>query len=56
MRSSVSDKNRILLAGGFHKVKSLALSLIRKGYKVTVININYADCHSLAEIQAMEVI
>lgn len=56
MRSSVSDKNRILLAGGFHKVKSLALSLIRKGYKVTVINKNYADCHSLAEIQAMEVI
>ena len=56
MRSSVSDKNRILLAGGFHKVKSLGLSLIRKGYKVTVINKNYADCHSLAEIQAMEVI
>ena len=39
-----------------HLVKSLALSLIRKGYKVTVINKNYADCHSLAEIQAMEVI
>ena len=37
-------------------IRDRALSLIRKGYKVTVINKNYADCHSLAEIQAMEVI
>ena len=56
MKNIISEKKLILLAGGFHKVKSLALSLIRKGYRVIVINKNYADCHSLAQIQALEVI
>lgn len=56
MKNSAADKNKILLAGGFHKVKSLALSLIRKGYKVTVVNKSYGDCRSLAEIRALEVI
>lgn len=56
MKNVISEKKLILLAGGFHKVKSLALSLIRKGYRVIVINKNYADCHSLAQIQALEVI
>ena len=56
MKNIISEKKLILLAGGFHKVKSLALSLIRKGYRIIVINKNYADCHSLAQIQALEVI
>lgn len=56
MKNMVSEKKQILLAGGFHKVKSLAISLLRKGYRITVINKNRADCSSLAQIEALEVI
>lgn len=49
-------KKQILLAGGFHKARALALSLIQKGYKVTAINRNYRDCEMLAEIKSLNVI
>ena len=53
------DKKRqgqILIVGGFHKAASLAGSLIKKGYRVTVINKEYADCEKLAEIDKLNVI
>lgn len=56
MKQLFTEKKKILLAGGFHKVKPLALSLLQKGYKVTVINKNDQDCQSLAEIPALNVI
>lgn len=43
-------KTRILLIGGFNKTKSLAKSLIKKGYKVTAINKDIGCCNALAEI------
>lgn len=46
----------ILLIGGFHKAKFLALSLLQKGYRVTVINNDYHSCQILAEIHSLEVI
>lgn len=49
-------RKHVLLVGGFHKARSLALSLIQKGYRVTAVNKNYKDCESLAQIKALEVI
>lgn len=49
-------KTRVLLVGGRSKAKSLATSLIRKGYQVTVINDTYEDCMKLAEIDKLTVI
>lgn len=49
-------KTKILLIGGYRKSKTLAKSLITKGYKVTVINENYNDCLNLAEIVGLKVI
>lgn len=46
---------RILLVGGRSKAKSLILSLIAKGYEVTVINSNVDDCRKLAEIDKLTV-
>ena len=48
-------KRRIFLIGGFNKAKSLAVSLIKKGYSVTAINNNLADCKTLAEIEKLTV-
>ncbi|MCL1835446.1 MAG: NAD-binding protein [Oscillospiraceae bacterium] len=48
-------KKRVLLIGGFHRTKSLATSLINKGYHVTAINKNIDDCKSLAEIDKLTV-
>ncbi|HCT64180.1 MAG TPA: potassium transporter TrkA [Lachnospiraceae bacterium] len=49
-------KTKVLLIGGRSKTKSLATSLIKKGYSVTVINDNYEDCLKLAEIHKLTVI
>ncbi|MEZ4358038.1 MAG: NAD-binding protein [Eubacteriales bacterium] len=49
-------KKHILLVGGRSKTKSLALSLLKRGYKVTVINDTYEDCMKLAEIDKITVI
>lgn len=48
-------KTRILLIGGFNKTKSLAKSLIKKGYKVTAINKEMNCCNVLAEIEHLTV-
>lgn len=49
-------KTKVLLVGGRSKAKSLATSLIKKGYQVTVINDTYEDCLKLAEIDKLTVI
>ena len=46
-------KKTVLLIGGRSKAKSLAISLINKGYRVTVINDTYEDCLRLAEIDKL---
>ncbi|MFP3156081.1 NAD-binding protein [Lachnospiraceae bacterium ZAX-1] len=48
-------KTRVILIGGFNKAKSLAKSLIKKGYKVTAINNNAQDCNALTEIDKLTV-
>ena len=48
-------KKRILLIGGFSRTKSLAVSLIKKGYHVTAINKDMDNCKSLAEIDKLTV-
>ena len=48
-------KKRIFLIGGFNKTKSLAKSLIKKGYRVTAINNNEENCRALAEIEHLSV-
>ncbi|MGM9940615.1 MAG: potassium channel family protein [Bulleidia sp.] len=55
MRNNRTQK-KILIAGGFHEAQSLARSLLEKGYEVTVINRNQADCEKLAEIERLNVI
>ena len=49
-------KKRVLLIGGRSKAKTLALSLLKQGYKVTAVNENYEDCLELAEIEGVSVI
>ncbi|HBD00548.1 MAG TPA: potassium transporter TrkA [Lachnoclostridium sp.] len=49
-------KKKVLLVGGRSKSKSLALSLIKRGYQVTAINDIYDDCLKLAEIKKLSVI
>lgn len=49
-------RKNVVLIGGMSKAKSLAVSLIQKGYHVTVINNSYADCEKLAEIEKLHVI
>ena len=48
-------KKRVLLIGGFKRTKSLAASLIKKGYHVTAINNDKDNCKSLAEIENLNV-
>lgn len=56
MKLNKQDRNRILIIGGFHKAKSLAVSLLKKDYKVTVINKCYEHCERLAETEKLNVI
>lgn len=49
-------KTRVLIIGGYHKARSLSLSLNKKGYHVTVINNDYSHCQQLAEVDSMTVI
>lgn len=49
-------KQKVLLIGGRSKAKSLALSLINRGYSVTAINNNFEDCSKLSEIDKLTVI
>lgn len=49
-------KKRALLIGGFHKARSLADSLAKKGYHVTTINNDYQNCLILAEMASLNVI
>ncbi|MDR0905958.1 MAG: NAD-binding protein [Oscillospiraceae bacterium] len=48
-------KKRVVIIGGFHKAKSLAVSLLEQGYAVTVINENREHCEILAEIPHLAV-
>lgn len=50
------EGKNILIVGGFHKARSLANSLLKKGYRVTVVNREYADCEKLAEISKLNVV
>ena len=49
-------KGNVLLVGGRSKAKSLAQSLLKKGYQVTVINKDLPDCEKLAENEKLTVI
>lgn len=49
-------KKNVLLIGGCNKAKSLAQSLLQKGYQVTAINSSYEDCEKLAENKKLTVI
>lgn len=48
-------KIRVFLIGGFHKTRSLAISLIKKGYRVTAINGDMKVCNALSEIDKLTV-
>ena len=45
----------VILIGGFNRTKSLATSLIKKGYRVTAINNDMDHCRALAEIEQLAV-
>ena len=49
-------KGNVLLVGGRSKAKALAKSLMKKGYRVTVINKELSDCEKLAENEKLTVI
>lgn len=49
-------KRRVLLIGGRSKAKSLALSLLSRGYQVTAINMDRDDCLYLSNIKRLNVI
>lgn len=48
-------KKRILLVGGIDKTKSLAVSLIEKGYAVYALNNDQNDCKRLSDIPKLTV-
>ena len=48
-------KKHVLLIGGFNKTRSLAVSLIKKGYRVSAINDDMAHCKVLAEVENLTV-
>ncbi len=52
---AATKKTKILLIGGYRKTKTLGKSLLKKGYKVTVINNNYEHCLGLSEIDGLKV-
>lgn len=49
-------KKKVLLIGGKNKTKALAISLLKKDYKITIINDTYKDCLMLSEIDKLTVI
>lgn len=49
-------KKSVILIGGRNKAKSLAKSLLKRGYKVTAINESYDDCLMLSNIDGLKVI
>lgn len=49
------EKKRVILVGGFNKARSLATSLIKKGYNVTAINNDMQDCQNLAGVDKLRV-
>jgi len=48
-------KTHVLLIGGFDKARALAVSLIKKGYRVSAINNTVEDCKILTEIPKLTV-
>lgn len=48
-------KTKVLLIGGRNKAKSLATSLLTRGYQVTAINKSHDDCLMLATIDNLEI-
>ncbi len=50
-----NERSRVLLIGGRSKAKSLADSLLKQGFKVTVINDSLEECAKLAEIKNLNV-
>lgn len=56
MRTNTRKTKNVLLIGGRSKSASMATSLLEQGYRVTVINEDYEDCLSLAEIKGINVI
>lgn len=48
-------KKRVLLVGGRRKARSLALSLLKRGYQVTAVNSDRDDCRKLAELEKLNV-
>lgn len=48
--------NKIFIAGAAKQIRSLAASLIEKGYRVTAADPDYADSHKLAETEKLNVI
>lgn len=53
---SIKKHSKVLLIGGRSKARSLAISLLEQGYKVTTINNDYEYCQRLAEIKGLLVI
>ncbi len=49
-------RKNVLLIGGRSKARSMAMSLLEQGYRVTAINRSYEDCRKLAEINGLNVI
>lgn len=49
-------KTSVLLIGDFDMTKGLAVSLLKKGYKVTAIHPDYEKCKLLTEIEGLQVI
>ncbi|MEG0919728.1 MAG: NAD-binding protein [Bacilli bacterium] len=52
----MNREENILLVGGFKKAKALTKVLIKKGYKVTIINKQKEACLSLAEFDGVTII
>lgn len=52
----MNGNKKVLLIGGRSKASSLAISLLKQGYKCTAVNISYEDCTMLAEIKGLTVI
>jgi len=48
-------KQRVVIIGGFSKARSLSISLLEKGYHVTVINSSREHCELLSEIPKLAV-
>ncbi|MCL1904387.1 MAG: NAD-binding protein [Oscillospiraceae bacterium] len=48
-------KKRVFLIGGYNKTRTLAESLIKKGYDITAINRSMKHCKALAEIEGVNV-